>query len=313
MHIAILGASSYIAKDLILSFSLDSKVKLSLFGRNIDEMHVWLKANALEKRYSAHNYSTFHAATTFDAIINFVGVGDPARAAAMGASILDVTLQYDQLVLDYLRVNPNTIYIFISSGAAYGSIFREPAKSLSKAEFDINRLSTNDYYGMAKLYAEAKHRSCPGLTIIDLRVFNYFSSTLNLSTQFFISDVLRAIRDKLILKTSSSNIFRDYLHPHDFYQLVNCVLAVKSPINMALDCYTKNFIDKMTLLKEMEHHFGLNYSITNDIYPINNQAVDNKKQYYSLNKAAELVGYFPTKTSLECLLQETEVLLSRVK
>ena len=66
----------------------------------------------------------------------------------------------------------------------------------------------------------------------------------------------------------------------------------------------------MTLLKEMKTHFGLKYVIdTNDrIYGIN--ATGSKDHYYSRNTRAEILGYKPTKTSLDCVLQETEVILS---
>lgn len=46
-----------------------------------------------------------------DVILNFVGVGNPAQAALMGASIFDVTLKYDKLALDYVREDPRCRYI----------------------------------------------------------------------------------------------------------------------------------------------------------------------------------------------------------
>jgi len=37
-----------------------------------------------------HDYDAFSDDEHFDAILNFVGVGNPALAAAMGASIFDL-------------------------------------------------------------------------------------------------------------------------------------------------------------------------------------------------------------------------------
>ena len=45
----------------------------------------------------------------------------------MGNSIFDVTLRFDEMVLEYLQAHPACRYLFLSSGAAYGSGFSEPA------------------------------------------------------------------------------------------------------------------------------------------------------------------------------------------
>ena len=42
MKIAILGATSQIARDLIVSFSADAEKKLHLFARRPDEVTKWL-------------------------------------------------------------------------------------------------------------------------------------------------------------------------------------------------------------------------------------------------------------------------------
>ncbi len=128
-------------------------------------------------------------------MINFVGVGDPRRAAQMGGDILGITQQFDDLVLDGLRSDPDCRYIFLSSGAAYGSTFQAPADADTRSEYVLNRLSERDFYAVAKFHAECKHRALPGFDITDVRVFNYFSASQDLNARFFISDVLRAILD----------------------------------------------------------------------------------------------------------------------
>ena len=76
----------------------------------------------------------------FDAIINFIGVGNSAQVTAMGNSIFDITLEFDEMALDYLRTHPTCRYLFLSSGAAYGSRFEEPATRSTLATFKINDL-----------------------------------------------------------------------------------------------------------------------------------------------------------------------------
>jgi len=308
MRIAILGATSQIAKDLVLSFSTQCNHELELFARRPEVVTQWLASIGLSGRYLASDFAAFSADEYFDAIFNFVGVGDPAQAAAMGASIFDVTLKYDEMALDYVQQHPLCRYIFLSSGAAYGSSFDAPVDESTKAVIAINNLQPQDWYAVAKLHAECHHRSLPHLPIVDIRVFNYFSYTQDISARFLITDILRAIRDKTVLKTSLDNIVRDFLHPSDFYNLVAVLLA--SPVtNVAVDCYSKAPIDKLTLLAAMQEQFGLRYEIIESTASVN--ATGGKPYYYSLNTRAADFGYAPHLTSLEGILIEAREVLLR--
>lgn len=305
-RIAILGATSQIAKDLIISLANAEVGKLHLFARRTDDVSKWLAAVELTGRYPVDEFSEF-AQQEFDAVINFVGVGNPAQAVAMGNSIFDITLRFDKMVLDYLRTHPACRYLFLSSGAAYGSKFNEPATRDTPAVVAINNLTPQEWYGVAKLHAECRHRSHPDLAIIDIRVFNYFSRTQDISARFLITDILRAIRDKVVLKTTPDYIVRDFLHPSDFHKLVNALLAAPAT-NAAVDCYSRAPIDKPALLKAMQEKFGLRYEITEAQAGIN--ATGGKPYYYSLNARAADFGYQPAFTALDGILQEADVILS---
>jgi len=307
MRIAILGATSQIARDLIVSFSAEKDKHLHLFARRPDKVTTWLASVGLPRRYQADEFSEF-AKQEFDAVINFVGVGNPAQAVAMGNSIFDITLRFDELILDYLQTHPACRYLFLSSGAAYGSSFSEPANCNTLATVAINNLALHEWYGVAKLHAECRHRAYSELPIIDIRVFNYFSRTQDISARFLITDILRAIRDKTVLKVSPDYIVRDFLHPSDFYGLVSTLLAAP-PANTAVDCYSRAPIDKPNLLAAMQDEFGLHYEIIETIAGVN--ATGNKPHYYSLNTRAADFGYQPSKTSLEGILQEASTILQR--
>lgn len=306
MKIAILGATSQIAKDLIVSFSIEQDKQLHLFARRPDDVRKWLKDVGLLERYLVDDFGVF-GIQTFDAILNFVGVGNPAQAAAMGASIFDVTLQYDDLALNYVRQNPTCRYIFLSSGAAYGSSFNAPVDAETKASIPINNLQPKDWYGVAKLYAESRHRVQPELPIIDIRVFNYFSRTQDMNARFFITDIVRAIRDHAVLQTSSEYMVRDFIGPGDFYQLIKVILS-SPPNNDVLDCYSKAPIDKPSLLNAMQERFGLKYETSETKTSVN--ATGSKSHYFSLNNKAKNYGYQPTLSSLEGLLIEVESLIN---
>lgn len=306
MKIAILGATSQIAKDLVLSFSAHNNHELALFARQPGAVIQWLESIGQPHRYIASGFDQFNSHAEFDAIINFIGVGNPAQAQLMGTSIFDVTLKYDQIALDYVNHHPTCRYLFLSSGAAYGVNFDEPVNSHTKAVIPINNLQPQDWYGAAKLYAECRHRSLPNLPVIDVRVFSYFSQTQNRSARFLICDILRAIEEQTILKTSAGNLVRDYLHPDDFHHLIDSLLAAPA-INTAIDCYSLAPVDKFELLNTMREQFGLSYEIVQENVGIN--ATGNKPNYYSRNYRAADFGYQPTMTSLTGILKVMQGIL----
>lgn len=304
MRIAILGATSQIAKDFVQSYSVQSNRDLALFARRPEVVTQWLANVGLPGRYTVADFGAFGALDDFAAILNFVGVGNPAQAAAMGASIFDITQKYDEMVLDYLRHHPECRYIFLSSGAAYGSDFAKPVDETTDALIPINNLHPQDWYAVAKLYAECRHRSLSHLSIVDIRVFNYFSHTQDMSARFLITDILRAIQTEETLITSADNLFRDYIGPEDFYRLVLLILAAPAT-NDVVDCYTKAPVDKMTLLANMKEHFGLKYEMKDAPAGVNATGV--KMNYFSNNQRAKKFGYSPSKRSLDSVLDEARL------
>ncbi len=301
MNIAILGATSQIARDLIVSSAAAEDKRLYLFARRPDVVTEWLASTGLHDRYQVDDFSGF-AGQKFDAVVNFVGVGDPAKAVVIGNSIFAITWHFDKMVLDYLQRHPVCRYLFLSSGAVYGSEFNEPASADTPARFAINNLQPQDWYGAAKFCAECRHRAHSELNIIDIRVFNYFSHTQDISARFLITDILRAIRDKTVLKTSCDYIKRDFLHPTDFYKLITTLLAAPAT-NAAVDCYSLAPVDKPTLLAAMQEKFGLQYETTKTSTSVN--ATGRKTHYYSLNARAADFGYQPSLTSLAGILDES--------
>ena len=307
MRIAILGATREIAKDLILTFAKSETHSLALFARRPETVKQWLNDISCNHVCEAHSFDQFQTSDHFDAIINFVGVGNPAKTAALGAGIFDITSKYDDLALQYVEVHPNCKYIFLSSGAAYCSTFDEPANENTKSSIDLNHLKPQDWYGVAKLHAECRHRAMPHLAIVDVRVFNYFSHTQNMSSRFLITDIIRAIRDKAIFETSNAFMMRDYLHPSDFYQLVKRILN-SPPINAGVDCYSKSPIDKHQLLSVMAREFSLTYKVLT--YESAIQTTGSKPNYYSMNQNAFLkFKYEPRFSSEEAVIEQTRLSL----
>ena len=300
MRIAFLGATSQIAQDLVLSYGRHAQHDLYLYARRPGVVRDWLTGQGLPGRYPVAEFSAFAADQHFDAIINFVGVGNPARAMAMGESIFDITEQYDELALAYVRKHPECRYVFLSSGAAYGGGFLTPVDETTVAQIPINRVSAQDWYGVAKLYAECRHRALADLPIIDVRVFSYISSSQDIDARFLVSDALRAIRTGTVLETSTDNVVRDYIGPEDFYSLLVSLLSAE-PGNDVVDCYTLAPIDKLGLLDALKERYGLNYVMPAHGYASVN-ATGAKINYFSRNRRAAKYGYSPRWSSLDTVL-----------
>ena len=302
MKIAILGATSQIARDLILSFS--DEHQLELFSREATAMGRWMVENNL-RNYSSRTYFDFPATSGLNAIINFVGAGNPERVKKMGANIFNITDTFDRMALDYVDHNRHCLYIFMSSGAAFGDNFSTPADAQKTSVLPINNLQPEHYYGAAKAMAEIRHR-VSDRNIIDLRVFNYFSHTISLKHRFMITDMIRAIQDNVTYRVDRNQIVRDYIGPLDFYQMINVLLSTDN-INTAIDCYSRQPVSKDTLLTRMAERYGLQYETTG--YQAGMPTTGIKEKYYSTNTAAYALGYRPTLTSLETIFIEADKIL----
>jgi len=308
MHIAILGGSSQIAKDLARSFSVQGVHFLSIYARRPEVVRDWLRGSA-GAHFSVEVFEEFaQTKIKFDAVINFVGAGNPTRVMSMGADIFSVTGEFDQLALNYITRNPGCRYIFASSGAVYGADFSEPVTSASHAVVPINNLPTSSWYGVAKLYAECRHRALSNYPIVDVRFFNYFSSTQDINDRFLLTDALRAVKEGVKFKTSAENIVRDYMGPKEVHSLI-CSILNAGPVNVSIDGYTKKAVNKFQMLDALREKFGLVYEVDDGTMLLN--ATGAKTNYFSENHIAhDAFGYVPQRSALEVILHEAEEFLS---
>ena len=301
MKIAILGATSQIAKDLILSF--EDRHQLYLYSRRPSAVTRWIVQSNLQN-YANYDYADFRNHIQFDAVLNFVGAGDPETIQRLGKRIFSITEAYDQMVLDYLQENPDCLYIFMSSGAVFGDNFSTPVDNQTRSIFPINNLQPHHYYGLAKAQSEYRHRMSDR-NIIDLRIFNYFSSTANLQSQFMICGMLRSILEGKEFVVDRMDVTRDYVGPKDFNQMINILLS-QEKINTAVDLYSRLPISKDLLIQHMKERYDLRVWVRNDAVA---HATGVKENYYSTNLEAYSLGYRPTLTSIQTIFEESDKLL----
>jgi nucleoside-diphosphate-sugar epimerase len=308
--VAILGATGYIGKSLLAEFLVqNSDDQIFVFSRDIEKLkQVTRQFKDTEKSslLTLCHLSEFQQGR-YDIIINATGVGDTRLLGQDLVNIFKVTEDIDSLIAAYLKKYPAAIYINLSSGAVYGDNFNAPITEETKATFSVNEFKVSEYYSVAKLHAEAKHRALKDYNIIDLRVFAFFSRFADPKAEFLMSEIVDCLVADKVFKTNSADIVRDFITPYDLFMLMKCVIA--SPSNSALDVYSKAPIEKFELLRELEQKFGLRYEISSD--PIRGGNKFSKNIYYSENHLAKKIGYEPSHTSLQGITRELSKLLEK--
>lgn len=305
-RIAILGATSHIAKGLTDNFCKVKANRLYLFARSTDRVEDFLSNINCGSACVVKPFAEFGKGK-YDVVINCVGIGNPTLLKDTGASIFELTEAHDNLILNYLKNHRESIYINFSSGAVYGREFPCAVNNASKNYISVNVLDESCHYSIAKLNSEAKHRSYQGLKIIDLRVFAYFSRFIDLKSNYLITGIINSILSRKVFKTGKNNIVRDYIGPEDLFSLVLC--CIKKGSNGAYDVYSRKPVRKFDLLKSFHKKFGLNYEISEA--PSLVSVTGAKEIYYSKNRKAKELGFKPKYDSLKLLIKETEVILGK--
>lgn len=307
--IAILGATSHIAKGLIHNFLREGKVELHLYTRSPDTVGKFLGSMGTAAITDCHLHEGYEdlVRTPCDAVINCVGVGTMNRLRGNFSQYFTVTEQYDNLAIAYVRDHfPAARYVSFSSGAVYGRKCLVPAEEHTANCIQPNHITKDDYYAIVRLNAETKHRSMPHLNIVDLRLFSYFSRFIDLTDGYFITDLLNAILQKKVLATDAVNIVRDYVHPDDLFSMIQKCLQT-GKVNAAFDVTSAKPVEKREILEYFSSHYGLRYEMKPSLK--NNSPTGVKKVYYSTYKNAAGIGYQPKFSSLDTIKEEAKYIL----
>ena len=305
--IAILGATGHVAKSVIFLWLPAGRSQFHLFARSSERLRSFLENIGHSESANIRSFNEFPN-EEYDVIINCVGIGDPAKVKDAGVSILRLTESFDNMVLDYLDSHPAAMYINFSSGAVYGTDLDNPVDESTCATIDVNNIAIQDFYRIAKVNSETKHRALGNRSIIDLRIFGYFSRFVDLNSQFLISEVISCTQQGKELVTSQYNIVRDYVHPRDLLGLIEQCIS-QSFLNDVFDVFSLKPITKFEILEYFKKEYGLEYRVKQEADAIN--ATGLKNVYYSTNMRAEKVGYAPQFTSFETIIEESKAILSK--
>jgi len=308
--IAILGSTSHIAKGLINNFLQGGGFSLHLYTRSPDKVRSFLGAIGKfpDKDCVIHESYKNFIKCSYDVVINCVGVGTLNKLRGNYTEYFTVTEEYDNLVIGCLRNRPDTLYISFSSGAIYGRELSAPADENTVNHIHVNHVTTDDYYAIARLNAETKHRAFKNLRIVDLRIFSYFSRFIELTDGYFITEVMDCILNKKVLVTDNVNIVRDYVHPEDLFSIIRkCMDAGK--INVAFDVTSARPAEKREILDYFSSVYGLKYQISRSLGHIS--ATGSKNIYCSNYNNAACIGYKPAFSSMDAIKQESKYIINQ--
>ena len=296
--VGILGGTGHIGKNLIYYFSKNDKYELNLFSRDVTS------TKNITNEFKNINVDNYDKLNTYelDTVINCVGISNPTKILDDKIDFKKITDKYDEQVLLYLKKFSDSLYINISSGAVYGENFTNNVNEKST----ITTMQEINPYAESKISIEKKHRKLSDNNIIDLRVFNFFSRYINLNTNFLLCQLVNAIKNKTIFITDSNDITRDFIHPSDFFNLIEKCIK-KNTINDVFDVYSKKPISKFEIIDLFEKKYDLGFKITNNIIEISPTGV--KQNYFSSSQKAGKIGYEPEFTSFETIQDEIKFLL----
>jgi nucleoside-diphosphate-sugar epimerase len=305
MNVAILGATGHIAKNLITH--LPKEAELFLLARNPEAIVDFMESELNGRKYSAVGLEEFgELSTDFDSVVNCVGLGTPEKLRSGDCSIFTLTERFDDLILRHITRNPKTRYINFSSGVLYDHA-TDSASPKNRFHLDLDSISESDAYRVAKLNSEAKHRATRDCCIFDLRLFSFFSHFIDMSSSYLLTELIRAISAGETFVTDAREVTRDYIHPKDLALFVlRCMLA--APNNCALDLYSREPVKKSEIIGWFKKRYGLRVQVAQRLS--SSSPTKDKLEYVPRNHDAEqLIGFVPAYGSLECLVEEADLLL----
>jgi len=277
--IAIIGGSGQIGRALCEQFADRGDWRVTALARDPNQLAEELSPKVVTR------FVGDLAEIQDDILVNCIGAGDPERVRAMGESIIPLTEQYDQAILDVVKNRRDALYVFISSGVVHSA----PSES------------GKDWYTAAKKQAEDRHRKYADLHIVDLRLFGFVSPYINLGGRYFLSELFAAIRDGREFLVGSNEMHRDYVHPEDLSNLIE-LCGANLPLNRGIDVYSKEPVSRQEVLDAFVEECGLRYRAVDSI-SLDNPADRKAAHYFSTDQWAANIGYAPNFSAKEAVIE----------
>ena len=199
-----------------------------------------------DKNLKTYKLKNFPQDKNIVAVINAGGPGDP-NVHKKSKNIFNLFNYIDEKILKFIIKNQKIKYINISSGVVL---------NLSK----LNKNKDKYDYVDTKYYIEQKHRSYKNHKIYDLRVFGYFSRFINLKAGFFLSKVLKSLKEKAVLNVDPHNNVRDFIGGYDLSRFIKIIINGNFT-NRSFNLLSKKKSKKFEILKFLKKDYRLKFNI----------------------------------------------------
>jgi nucleoside-diphosphate-sugar epimerase len=310
MKIAILGATGHVGRSLTAEY-LNREIELDLYARQPSQISPQIVGGTLPCR--ARVQCKPLAELDFKGcsiVINALGLGAPEKVAAAGTDILRTTLEWEERIKAMLTAAPECLYVFISSGAVYGPLTSGAANETSTTSFLVNDVDAQTAYARAKFTAETWHRTWAHKRVLDVRLFGYVSTSIDLSAKYFFSEMAAALINRQTFHTGGHDMVRDYVSSQELADLVDGA-SQHADINTAVDIFSARPAGKFELIDALRP-MGLDVVIK----PLGETRGDatvipTRLNYCTDYDAARRFGYEPRRTSVEIVTTVARELLER--
>ena len=307
-RIAILGGTSHLAKSLVDTNAQQGKWNIDLYVRDIPRAEAFIRNYpGCETATEVLPINSFNQNSNCDALVNCVGFGTPTGVSAAASNLFIVTQLYDQLIDLFLQKQPSTPVVSFSSGAIYGSQLAEPVKDGHVAHFAVDPVDPVDFYRITKLASEAYHRSLFDKPIVDIRLFNFFSEFIDLTTGFLVADIVSALLTDNPFVTNRIDVARDFFHPTDLYRLVDSIIRAGN-LNAAVDTISLEPITKLDLIGRCQREYGLKVAFRENTF---DSPTGIKSCYYSQGSGKNrIIDFYPEFSSWDSIKSSIDKMLS---
>jgi nucleoside-diphosphate-sugar epimerase len=303
--IAILGASGHIGASLAAELYGRTGLTVDLYSRR--PSHTRNIAAAHEVRATlAHRPLSELDLTGCDVVVNAIGLSAPDKLQAVGAGILKLTIDWEERIkaaLSTAHEAHESLYVFLSSGAVYGRLTAGGAHDRSVTSFAVNHVDMATAYSRAKFTAETLHRTWRHRRLLDVRVFGYSSTLIDLQQKMFLPELYYALLNDSTFSTSGHDMVRDYVGPRELLSLIEGAHE-RSNVNAAVDIFSLAPANKFAIIDAMKP-LGLKVEVSGEV------AIEpTRVNYFTSFKRAEEFGYRPSRSAIEVVVDVAQRLLA---
>jgi len=282
-RVALIGANSQVSRSIIPN--LKKSFLLDIYSKK--------PYQSKDKSFKKYKIQNFPINKNIVAVINAEGPGDP-KVHKNTKNIFKLFNNLDNKILKFISKNPKIKYINISSGI----VLNVSKLSKNKNKYD---------YANTKFYLEKKHRGYKNLKIYDLRVFGFFSRFISPEAGYFLSEILKSLKEKSILNVDSYNNVNDFIGGYDLSNFIK-ILINGNFTNRYFNLLSKKRSKKFEILKFFKKYYGLKFTINKSL--ILNRKY--KKIKLINKKFANSSTFKPKYSSMSLIKKEVKVLLKNI-